>query len=1030
MNMNTDTADRDELVADAEALVVLRALGPRNRMAKRISRSADGQYLLRTHDGRHIYHVCHARTERLSNILSAARAFARIGRDEFVIRGGLRDGLAPRFRRLLHAKPDAVPTLRHAARDYVIFDIDGAHGVLPWYSPGESDYETTVFAVEELVRELLPAEFHSVNGWFGFSGGHGVKPGMSLRLFFRLSRALGTEELKAWLGHLKPRGLDTSVFSPAQQILLAPPILDNGVTDPVLVRTGLITGMRNIVVVPEIAALEALHHARPTRRSETVQTGRADSGGMSHDGNAVRASRRKTIGYVNALESIGDGPGQGGIHNAILSTVGAWVRSYGPDADPTPLVCEIRRQLANAVVDGAQHSPAYINEQLAALPDLIRDVQGMESARRDSHSAAEAARMRAAVAADRALVRTTADEAAQRVRDAVDGFISGVPKWARRRDAVWTASHRDGFGRQYPAPGEATAWRRRGAIIVDPGVGKTEAVIVGMARILKAHPKLRIAYVVPAHKLADDIVRRLNEQGGADLAAVWRGLNQPDPDEAGATMCRRPADAELVQRAGGDLSQLCGTDARGYCPFHPRRGGSCAYVRQRDLGPLIWVVPAALLVRAVPRAMQRPSIDFEIGGHDYSATPPPFDLMILDEAPFLSWLGGFDGEGLCVPLAWLDLAQLGVAQTKISDDSGVAVARALAQLRAMLTAMREPGNAADDCVDGRDGGGVDFLQAAETLRNAAGSPSVDPMTSGEGLAMQLNGRVAAMEKIRAVQRLLRVAKGVHDGTEAAACLESAQMSDGMPAVRVRWREDIHPSWLDGPVLYLDATAKLRLAEQWLGKVEELVTARAAAPYMRIVQVDDRAFGYGSLIAGSDAIAARRAMGYQRRIGELMRVAHAEQTGCGLLVGPVALIDQMTQAGLVPPNWLTASYGALRGVDTAKAVSVVVVVSRQLPAPVVVEQMAQVVFRRSIKHQEFDWYPTTQAIRLMHDGTGRQAEIECHEDPDAEIIRWTICEAEVLQALGRSRGVRRGADNPVLAFVLNRVDLGHLPLAEL
>lgn len=42
----------------------------------------------------------------------------------------------------------------------------------------------------------------------------------------------------------------------------------------------------------------------------------------------------------------------------------------------------------------------------------------------------------------------------------------------------------------------------------------------------------------------------------------------------------------------------------------------------------------------------------------------------------------------------------------------------------------------------------------------------------------------------------------------------------------------------------------------------------------------------------------------------------------------------------------------------------------------------------------------------------------------------ICEAEVLQAIARPRGVRRDRTNPVLVFVLNKVDLGDIPISEL
>ncbi len=42
----------------------------------------------------------------------------------------------------------------------------------------------------------------------------------------------------------------------------------------------------------------------------------------------------------------------------------------------------------------------------------------------------------------------------------------------------------------------------------------------------------------------------------------------------------------------------------------------------------------------------------------------------------------------------------------------------------------------------------------------------------------------------------------------------------------------------------------------------------------------------------------------------------------------------------------------------------------------------------------------------------------HPDPIAEAIRWQAAEAEVMQAIGRARGVNRTAENPVEIVVLN------------
>ena len=59
---------------------------------------------------------------------------------------------------------------------------------------------------------------------------------------------------------------------------------------------------------------------------------------------------------------------------------------------------------------------------------------------------------------------------------------------------------------------------------------------------------------------------------------------------------------------------------------------------------------------------------------------------------------------------------------------------------------------------------------------------------------------------------------------------------------------------------------------------------------------------------------------------------------------------------------------------------------------------------------------------MRDGTGRKVEGNQHPDPRAEAVRWAICEAELIQAIGRGRGVNRSADNPLQIDILTNVCL--------
>ena len=290
----------------------------------------------------------------------------------------------------------------------------------------------------------------------------------------------------------------------------------------------------------------------------------------------------------------------------------------------------------------------------------------------------------------------------------------------------------------------------------------------------------RIAYVVPEHKLADDVCRRFNRAAQREIAQVWRGISQPDPADPSFTMCRRPADSNLVQLAGGEIGSLCGSSKRGsLCPHHPEAGGACAYLRQRQADPQIWIVPAAMLTKAVPGVMQRKAVEFQVGGRPYAAHPPAFDLLVLDEAPFLGFLGGFDGDGFHVPLDWLDPAQWEVPVRDNEEPGFVAttVGGVLRFAQQVIERLHQgtPALRSDDNID---------FQSFETVihmlwrgfekATKAISPGADTSAMAEALAPY----IARASMLRGVQRFLTVLADVGTGKAHPSAIECSH-SDGV-----------------------------------------------------------------------------------------------------------------------------------------------------------------------------------------------------------------------------------------------------------
>ena len=795
-------------------LVVLRALGKHTRMAKTIRRTTDGRLLVEPHDGRRVYQVAHARTLNLGNILQAGRGLAEIADDEFVVRGAIHASANPRrMRRLLHARPTCPATMAEVPRRYVLFDIDGACVPIPFdprnqviEEEGPPDDPASLVpweaAIEEFIRQALPSSFHGVSCWWQFTASMGFKPGLHMRLLFILDRPMMQHELKRWIGpQMRQHKLDPAVFGAVQQILVAPPILTDGMTDPLRFRAGWLTGHKHVVSPPDPAEITAMPTAQPQRQGLAPRAKRA----VGIEGEAERTQ----LGFEQRLALIGDGPGKHGFHNAILSAVGAWVRAHPDTTDTTAMEAALAKAIMQAPRDDALHPVGYIMEQIAAVAGMVADVRQMEQAT----NAARAVMIQHEVAPPHELPRKSADEAASEAHDAISTFLARLPALLKIRDACWREAQAR-FGEGYPERG---LWCQRAAVLVGPGIGKSEAAIAEIIAQQARNHQYRIAYVVPEHKLADDVCRRFNRAAQREIARVWRGISQPDPADPSFTMCRRPADSNLVQLAGGDIGSLCGSSKRGsLCPHHPEAGGACAYLRQRQADPQIWIVPAAMLTKAVPGVMQRKAVEFQVGGRPYAAHPPAFDLLVLDEAPFLSFLGGFDGDGFHVPLDWLDPAQWEVPVRDNEEPGFVAttVGGVLRFAQQVIERLHQgtPALRSEDNID---------FQSFETVihmlwrgfekATKAISPGADTPAMAEALAPY----IARASMLRGVQRFLTVLADVGTGKAHPSAIECSH-SDGVRSVRLRWREVIHPSWIDCPLLYLDATARLSVAERWLG----------------------------------------------------------------------------------------------------------------------------------------------------------------------------------------------------------------------
>ena len=112
------------------------------------------------------------------------------------------------------------------------------------------------------------------------------------------------------------------------------------------------------------------------------------------------------------------------------------------------------------------------------------------------------------------------------------------------------------------------------------------------------------------------------------------------------------------------------------------------------------------------------------------------------------------------------------------------------------------------------------------------------------------------------------------------------------------------------------------------------------------------------------------------------------------------------------------FNAIAGLDAFRDVDLLIVIGRPLPSQMDLNPLCGAFFGREPSGR----YGSDIKSILMRDGSSRGVKVVAHEDSRAELIRAAICDDELLQAVGRGRGVNRTAADPLDVHILANVAL--------
>jgi hypothetical protein len=523
---------------------------------------------------------------------------------------------------------------------------------------------------------------------------------------------------------------------------------------------------------------------------------------------------------------------------------------------------------------------------------------------------------------------------------------------------------------------------------VEPGLGKTALAIAAIA----ASRGLQVDYVMPRHKLGDEIAKRFAKHGVR--AEVYRGYDRPDPEAPGHKMCRDTPAYEAARDCGANIrSSICGAEGGPQCKL----ADVCGRERQRHATSKVWILPAALLPHKRP--------DFI----------PEADLVIIDERFHMNTVRD---KATSVRLA--DIADAG--SERLNDDERILAER---YRRALVNILQ----GSDDNADRK------HLSRAALLAQGIAASDARHMSDFEHRRATINRLTPDMDAAERKRIVREDGKAIrHARVMADFWREIGDFLDaGHDAAGRIWIKDaetfgfrplmpVHESW-HAPTLILDGTAPdadlLSIALGLPVSPKADITARYS-PHVMVRQITNAPVGMWQLGIRDGKVVAD---GKRNRndILRFIKLRAAQTRGDLVVISYKRLLEAFEQVGL-PKNVKTCHFGALSGLNDFERAAGLIVIGRQLPQALEIEALAEAfsgqpmplgdrVPRPTKGSAERPMYPKVSGCILLASGEVVGTTMYRHHNPVAEALRWQSVEGELIQAIGRARALGRTAETP-------------------
>ncbi len=562
-------------------------------------------------------------------------------------------------------------------------------------------------------------------------------------------------------------------------------------------------------------------------------------------------------------------------------------------------------------------------------------------------------------------------------------------------------------------------------VIVTTGGGKTEVALRELLDL--ARRGLKVVFLGPTHELVAEVRDRfmaMAEAAGVAIeTAIWRGRDRANPDRPGEAMCIDHELAADILDAGGDPEKLCAICAhRDICE-------TAGYRAQQKRKALAWFAASALLYATRPAAMRGAAVAvideaFALAGIRDEGRSARISIRDLETPPafrareFRVSETGPDGKKR--------RKRVPISATKRAEIEADIEADLMPIRRRLLAAITEHGDGGLHLEALRAAGITTDLaeQAGKLAERLLVKIEITESTTRDGIRDQIAGTAGNGAIAREIMLWRLLAEQIRDDIPASGRVRLYDRKTKDDGTRVRVLEMAEPAriasgWREIPTLHMDATASIDIIRQRAPHAELVAEIGIDAPHARVVQYVGPAFGKAALTDD----------GHRLRDAWRWCLAQARLRGgrC-LIVTHKAAVDRIRDTFEVPAWVSLAWFGGVAGLDGFGDVRTLIVLGRWGLPPDQAGRIAGILTGHEVPRLGGDWYPAEVVTLRGEDGTTATIEADRHPDALAEAVRLATVQAELLQAIGRGRGIRRDAGRPLDVLVLGNTPTG-LPLAS-